>query len=157
MSISCNLLTTILKLKNRMVVWAQNGFKSISCLSSWPRGWVGASIKRVLYRILLAQVMIKIQGKVSTEYILLLHHYKSKNLSWTTINLGPPILSNVAKSNKGQKTNLWICQLGSHLFSRMAEEEQQAMSSEEMGYKGNKVWTVFRRNLNRKENNDKIG
>jgi len=54
------------------------------------------------------------------------------------INLGPSILSNVAKSNKGQKPNLWIWQLGSHLSSRMVEEEQQAVSSEEMGYKGNK-------------------
>ena len=32
MHISCNLLNTVLKVKNGMVVWGQSDFKCISCL-----------------------------------------------------------------------------------------------------------------------------
>ena len=39
---SCNLLYTILKVKNKMVVWIQNGCKCIMCLPSRLYGWIGA-------------------------------------------------------------------------------------------------------------------
>lgn len=36
MNFSCNLLTTVLKVKKGMVVWAQNGYKCIDCWPSVP-------------------------------------------------------------------------------------------------------------------------
>ena len=64
LTISCNLLNTVLKVKNRIVLWIQNGCKWVSSLPSWWHGsswwelWFAATIqhhKRVLYSILLAE------------------------------------------------------------------------------------------------------
>lgn len=43
--ISCNLLNTLLKEKNRMVIWVRNGFDCISCSPSWWCGWQGPAAR----------------------------------------------------------------------------------------------------------------
>ena len=45
LSISCNLLKTVLKVKSRMVVvvWTQHGYKCIDCSPSWSHGWPAAA------------------------------------------------------------------------------------------------------------------
>ena len=42
LKISCNRLNITLKVKNRVVVWVQNGCKWIGCLPFWSRSWLGA-------------------------------------------------------------------------------------------------------------------
>ena len=42
LNISCNLLKTVLKVKNRMAVRAQDGCECIGCLPWWSPGWLGA-------------------------------------------------------------------------------------------------------------------
>ena len=37
LSVSSNVLNTVLKVKNRMVVWVQNGCKCIGCLPLWSQ------------------------------------------------------------------------------------------------------------------------
>ena len=42
LKISGNLLSTVLKVENRIVVWLQNEGKCVSFLPSWSQGWPGA-------------------------------------------------------------------------------------------------------------------
>ena len=39
LNISCNLLNTLLKVENRMLLWVQNGCQCISCLILWSHSW----------------------------------------------------------------------------------------------------------------------
>ena len=43
LNISCSWLSTVLKMKNRMVVWVQNVCKGVSCSPSWSCGWLGTA------------------------------------------------------------------------------------------------------------------
>lgn len=86
---SHNLLTTVLKGKNRMAVWVQNGSERTGCLPLWSHGWRRAAahyhcqhLERVSDPVSLAQESFKIQSTKSTECVLLSHHHK----------LGPSIL-----------------------------------------------------------------
>ena len=84
---SWDLLNTVLKVKNRMVLRVQN---SLSVLIVYPpdsvvewelRQAVPAQYhKRLSYYISLAQDKIKIQSMFSTECILLLHYLKAEKL-----------------------------------------------------------------------------
>ena len=68
-NISCNLLKTVLKVKNRMIVWGQNDYRF---LVVYPHNQVADGelllpcITRASYHISLAQEKIKIQN---IEYI----------------------------------------------------------------------------------------
>ena len=41
LTFSSHVLNTVLKVKNRMVVWVQNGCKCLDWLLSWSLGWLG--------------------------------------------------------------------------------------------------------------------
>lgn len=40
LTISCNILKVVHKVKNRMIVWVLDGWKCVSCLALWWCGWV---------------------------------------------------------------------------------------------------------------------
>ena len=44
LKISCSLLSNVLKVENRIVVWLQNEGKCVSFLPSWSQGWPGAQL-----------------------------------------------------------------------------------------------------------------
>ena len=44
LKISCSLLSTVLKVENRIVVWLQKEGKCVSFLPSWSQGWPGAQL-----------------------------------------------------------------------------------------------------------------
>ena len=85
LDISCNILNAILKEKNRMLVWVQNGCKCVhfySCYHQLTPVMALCCHPQLLERMVLkspAPGKIKVQRTVYTEYILLLHHPKVKN------------------------------------------------------------------------------
>ena len=99
LTISCNLLNTVLSVKNRTAVWVQTGCECIHCLPSlitWLMGAVDANATtqhpESRYHASLAQEKIKIQGwRCGFCWMLVtVTPYKSpKTLSRTVINQGP--------------------------------------------------------------------
>ena len=88
LKISYNRLNITLKVKNRVVVWVQNGSKWISCLPFSSRGWLGAPAhcccrtpeeRIVPYKTSLKKrSKLKIWSVVSTKCISLLHHREAE-------------------------------------------------------------------------------
>ena len=75
-------MNTVLRVKNRMAVWVQYGYKCVGCLPhgcvvDWELCLAAAAqhYKRILYYILLAQEKIKIQRLDMHQFSII----KSKN------------------------------------------------------------------------------
>ena len=94
LNISCNLLISVLKVKNWMSIHVENSWKVTSSLLSWLQSWLGAAVaataqhhKGVSYRVSLArekEEKSKFWSTVSTEWVSLSSHCKVETLwSWT--------------------------------------------------------------------------
>ena len=94
---SCNLLNTVLKVKDRMVIWVQNGWKCISSLPSWLLGAAAhccscpESRERGLYCISQAgkRSKLKIRNAVSTECELKVTVLAAQVTPWTVARQAP--------------------------------------------------------------------
>lgn len=97
MTVSCNFFNTVLKVRKRMVVWLQNGFKCISCLPEWLCGWLGGgahcccpgSGERILLQS--SQEKIKMQNaKFRVRLLLNMYHFHTivnlKNHNWIIVS-----------------------------------------------------------------------
>ena len=70
LAISCNLLNTVLKVKNRMAAWVENGCKCIGCLSSGSPDWPGAAALCPAWQHKRVSEKIKIQNSKYNFYWL---------------------------------------------------------------------------------------
>ena len=81
---SCNLLNTVLKGKDSIAVWVQNGHKCMGYnrVADGELRLAAAAQhhEKVSYRISLGREMIEIQSTVSTECVSFSHHCKVKKL-----------------------------------------------------------------------------
>lgn len=97
LNISCNLLTTVLKVKNRMVVWAQKLYQHFTrdgMADRWLQSLPSPSITRGSHRISLAQGRVKIHYLKHSFYQM---HITFTPSSWkivgqTILSWRPPVV-----------------------------------------------------------------
>ena len=90
LTISCNLLKTVLKVKNSMVVWVQSGCKCISYLP-WVYDWRGTATH--CHGPASQRFM---RSKFRVQFLLNVYSFcsiiKLKNVDWTIVNQGSSVL-----------------------------------------------------------------
>jgi len=134
LNISCNLLHIVLKVKNRLVAWVQNGYKCMDCLSLWLPGLLWAAVQCLLPSVvsIISQITSLGEGqnsKYSFYCVSLSHHHKiEKLLSRAIISQGSSVfhfftLKSETSTKSTNPTNLYSAAVTCRtLYQRRASE-----------------------------------